>query len=160
MFEMLLVLAAAAAAAGLLSALGYLLAWGVLHGRRDGPGWEKLTGCRYAHRGLHGPGAPENSLAAFRRAAEAGYGAELDVHLTRDGRLAVIHDGDLRRIDSPKKKKRKHFLPTQELISSLGERLTRGEAVCDAHIRKALAALRDQGLDAPCKEVKECRSRM
>ena len=98
MFEMLLVLAAAAAAAGLLSALGYLLAWGVLHGRRDGPGWEKLTGCRYAHRGLHGPGAPENSLAAFRRAAEAGYGAELDVHLTRDGRLAVIHDGDLQRM--------------------------------------------------------------
>lgn len=33
--------------------------------------------------GLHGPGVPENSLAAFRRAAEAGYGAELDVHLTR-----------------------------------------------------------------------------
>lgn len=41
---------------------------------------------------------PENSLAAFRRAAEAGYGAELDVHLTRDGRLVVIHDGDLERM--------------------------------------------------------------
>ena len=77
-----------------------------------------------------------------------------------DEEHALLCDGDLRRIDSPKKKKRKHFLPTQELISSLGERLTRGEAVCDAHIRKALAALRDQGLDAPCKEVKECRSRM
>ena len=98
MIEMLLALAAAAAAAVLLPALGYLLAWGVLHGRRDGPGWEKLTGFRYAHRGLHGPGAPENSLAAFRRAAEAGYGAELDVHLTRDGRLAVLHDGDLQRM--------------------------------------------------------------
>lgn len=49
-------------------------------------------------RGLHGPGVPENSLAAFRRAAEAGYGAELDVHLTRDGRLVVIHDGDLERM--------------------------------------------------------------
>ena len=98
MFEMLLVLAAAAVAAGLLSALGYLLAWGVLHGRRDGPGWEKLTGCRYAHRGLHGPGVPENSLAAFRRAAEAGYGAELDVRLTKDGRLAVIHDAALERV--------------------------------------------------------------
>lgn len=32
------------------------------------------------------------------RAAEAGYGAELDVHLTRDGRLVVIHDGDLERM--------------------------------------------------------------
>lgn len=98
MFEMLLVLAGAAVGVALLVALGYGLAWAVLHGRRDGPGWEKLTGFRYAHRGLHGPGVPENSLAAFRRAAEAGYGAELDVHLTRDGRLAVIHDGDLRRM--------------------------------------------------------------
>lgn len=44
------------------------------------------------------PAVPENSLAAFRRAAEAGYGAELDVHLTRDGRLVVIHDGDLERM--------------------------------------------------------------
>ena len=54
----------------------------------------------YAHRGLHNreKGVPENSLAAFRRAAEAGYGAELDVHLTRDGRLVVIHDGDLERM--------------------------------------------------------------
>ncbi len=90
MVELLLILAAAAAAAAALAGLGYLLVWFLLHGRRDGPGWEKLEGFRYAHRGLHGPGVPENSLAAFRRAAEAGYGAELDVHLTRDGRLVVI----------------------------------------------------------------------
>lgn len=54
---------------------------------------------RYAHRGLHNAaeGIPENSMAAFRLAAEAGYGIELDVHLTRDGRLAVIHDTSLLR---------------------------------------------------------------
>lgn len=98
MFEMLLVLAGAAVGVALLVALGYGLAWAVLHGRRDGPGWEKLTGFRYAHRGLHGPGVPENSLAASRRAAEAGYGAELDVRLTKDGRLAVIHDATLDRV--------------------------------------------------------------
>ena len=98
MVELLLILAAAAAAAAALAGLGYLLVWFLLHGRRDGPGWEKLEGFRYAHRGLHGPGVPENSLAAFRRAAEAGYGAALDVHLTRDGRLVVIHDGDLERM--------------------------------------------------------------
>lgn len=85
---------AAAAVAGAAA----LLPWAVLHGRRDGPGWENIEGARYAHRGLHGPGVPENSMAAFRRAAEAGYGAELDVHLTRDGRLAVIHDADLTRM--------------------------------------------------------------
>ena len=52
----------------------------------------------YAHRGLHGAGIPENSLKAFRLAAEKGYGIELDVHLTWDGRLAVIHDGSLERM--------------------------------------------------------------
>ena len=98
MVELLLILAAAAAAAAALAGLGYLLVWFLLHGRRDGPGWEKLEGFRYAHRGLHGPGVPENSLAAFRRAAEAGYGAELDVRLTKDGRLAVIHDATLDRV--------------------------------------------------------------
>ncbi len=42
--------------------------------------------------------APENSLAAFRRAAERGLGAELDVHLMADGALAVVHDNSLRRV--------------------------------------------------------------
>ena len=98
MVEMLLVLAAAVAAAAALAGLGYGLLCFLLRGRRDGPGWEKLTGFRYAHRGLHGPGAPENSLAAFRRAAERGYGAELDIRLTKDGRLAVIHDATLERM--------------------------------------------------------------
>lgn len=42
--------------------------------------------------------APENTLAAFRRAWEEGAdGIELDVHLTRDGRIVVHHDADLRR---------------------------------------------------------------
>lgn len=58
-----------------------------------------LTRYRYAHRGLHDLRAsiPENSLPAFRRAADLGYGAELDVRLTADGRLAVIHDSSLLR---------------------------------------------------------------
>ena len=76
-----------------------LLVWFLLHGRKNGRGWDKLEGVRYAHRGWHDkPAVPENSLPAFRRAAEAGYGAELDVHLTKDGRLAVVHDSDLQRV--------------------------------------------------------------
>ena len=51
----------------------------------------------YAHRGLHGDGTPENSLMAFRKARDAGYGIELDVHLMQDGNLAVIHDASLKR---------------------------------------------------------------
>ena len=52
----------------------------------------------FAHRGLHGDGIPENSLAAFRRACEAGYGIELDVHLTADEKLVVFHDDTLSRM--------------------------------------------------------------
>lgn len=75
-----------------------LVLWLLLHGRTNGRGWDRLTGVRYAHRGLHGPSVPENSLPAFRRAVERGLGAELDVHLTRDGRLAVVHDSSLARV--------------------------------------------------------------
>ena len=53
---------------------------------------------KYAHRGLHGHGVAENSLTAFRLAAEAGYGIELDVRLSRDGRLVVFHDDTLDRV--------------------------------------------------------------
>lgn len=50
-----------------------------------------------AHRGASAQ-APENTLEAFRRAAEVGADAvELDVHLTADDQLAVIHDPDLAR---------------------------------------------------------------
>lgn len=69
-----------------------------LQGRRNHPGLEKLRGWNYAHRGLHGNGRAENSLSAFRAAVEKGYGAELDVHLLKDGNLAVIHDSKLKRV--------------------------------------------------------------
>lgn len=52
----------------------------------------------YAHRGLHGDGAPENSLAAFALAAESSYGIELDVQLSKDGEVMVFHDYMLSRM--------------------------------------------------------------
>jgi len=52
----------------------------------------------YAHRGLHGAGAPENSLAAFAAATAGGYGIELDVQLSSDGMPVVFHDRDLDRM--------------------------------------------------------------
>lgn len=51
-----------------------------------------------AHRGLHYSLAPENSLAAFQRAVEAGYGIELDVQLSADGHVVVFHDYNLKRM--------------------------------------------------------------
>ena len=66
-------------------------------GRTNHPKLNSLKGWAYAHRGLHGNGLPENSMAAFRAALEGGYGIELDIHLTKDGDLAVIHDTSLKR---------------------------------------------------------------
>ncbi len=59
-----------------------------------------LASWNYAHRGLWSKreGIPENSMAAFQRAADAGYGIELDVHMTADGNLVVFHDDTLRRM--------------------------------------------------------------
>lgn len=65
--------------------------------RKGHPGLEGLRGWSFAHRGLHGIGIPENSMRAFRKAKEAGFGIELDVHLLADGNLAVIHDASLKR---------------------------------------------------------------
>jgi len=65
--------------------------------RTGHPELKKLQGWHYAHRGLHGPGVPENSMEAFLRAKDAGYGVELDIHLLKDGNLGVMHDSLLKR---------------------------------------------------------------
>lgn len=95
--------------------------------------WENLSGFLYAHRGffeeprsVSGKLAglqkepvwredlqnwrkqgkrviPENSMAAFRRAAAHGCGIELDVHMLSDGTLAVIHDSSLFRVTGLKR---------------------------------------------------------
>jgi len=68
-----------------------------LRGRTSHNDLPKLRKWCYAHRGLHSEGIPENSLAAFAAAKSAGYGMELDVHLLKDGTLAVTHDHSLNR---------------------------------------------------------------
>ncbi len=54
----------------------------------------------FAHRGLYDNAgdAPENSMEAFRRAVEAGYGMELDVHVTKDNVPVIFHDFNLKRM--------------------------------------------------------------
>ena len=58
-----------------------------------------FLGRNFAHRGLHSEDqrVPENSLRAFALAAEAGYGMELDVQLSKDGQVVVMHDDTLDR---------------------------------------------------------------
>ena len=51
----------------------------------------------YAHRGFSAL-YPENTMLAFRKAAMAGAdGIELDVHLSKDGEVMIIHDEKLGR---------------------------------------------------------------
>ena len=58
-----------------------------------GRGWP----VNLAHRGASAH-APENTMVAFRLAVETGAGGlELDVHLSRDGHIVVIHDPTLDR---------------------------------------------------------------
>ncbi len=63
---------------------------------RPAPRW--LTATTYAHRGLHGPGVPENSLAAAQRAIARGLGIECDIQRSRDGAAMVFHDWELGRL--------------------------------------------------------------
>lgn len=69
-----------------------------LKGRSGFADWDILGAKPFAHRGLHDDLKPENSLVAFKAAKEKGYGAEFDVHLLKDGTLAVFHDSDLKRM--------------------------------------------------------------
>ncbi|WP_374530597.1 glycerophosphodiester phosphodiesterase family protein, partial [Novosphingobium sp.] len=50
-------------------------------------GW--LSEFDYAHRGLHGPGIPENSPSAFAAAIAKGMGIECDVQRSLDGQAVV-----------------------------------------------------------------------
>ena len=96
-----IILAAASTAA--LLAIAYLL---LLKPNRRREGIMKPFEDSYiAHRGFFdNDKIPENSLPAFEKAVEFGYGIELDVQLTRDGKLVVFHDESLKRMTGLKKK--------------------------------------------------------
>ncbi len=76
----------------------YLLAIMPGMGRRKAR--RDFEGVYYAHRGLfdNEGDAPENSLPAFQRAADKGYGMEMDVQVTKDGIPVVFHDFTLERM--------------------------------------------------------------
>lgn len=82
---------------GILAVLYLLMIIPRMTGRPDR---EPHISVLYAHRGLHdnSSDAPENSMAAFKKAVEAGYGIECDVQLTRDGIPVIFHDFTLKRV--------------------------------------------------------------
>lgn len=89
----------------------------------------------YAHRGLHDntADAPENSLRAFGRAVEAGFGIELDVQLTKDEVPVVFHDFTLERMCSVSGKVCEHTFEELQQFSLCGsdQRIPRLEEVLE-----------------------------
>lgn len=86
------------------------------------PGVHRPRPWAIGHRGVRGP-LPENSLAAFRAALEAGLdGLETDVQRTRDGELVLVHDFDVggRRVVATSLAELRAVLPE---VATLGELL-------------------------------------
>lgn len=99
--EILLPIGLSILGAAILLFCVYLL---LMRTKRAGEKIAAYRGVNFAHRGLHGDGAAENSLSAFRRAVEEGFGIELDVRLTKDGEMVVFHDSTLKRMCGEDKK--------------------------------------------------------
>ena len=57
-----------------------------------------LKGRVFAHRGMHGAGVVENSIAAFTEAIVNNFGIECDVQRSSDGQAIVFHDWDMARL--------------------------------------------------------------
>ncbi len=81
---------------GIVALYLFLIAPRMIHKPDRAP----FYGVHYAHRGLfdNDTDAPENSLRAFQKAVEAGYGIEFDVQLSKDNVPVVFHDATLKRM--------------------------------------------------------------
>lgn len=98
--------------------------------------WSRLLHPAVAHRGLwSAKGPPENSLAAFEAAVDAGYGIELDVRLSADGEAMVFHDESL-------------------------ERMARRQGPLARHSAAELAAMRLHDTDQPIPTLREVLARV
>ena len=119
-----------------------------------------------AHRGASGT-SPENTLAAFRRAEALGSDMiELDVQLSRDGEVVVIHDWTLDRTTTGSGPVGQHSLAELKALdagswfapSFRGERVpTLAEVLAEVRlvVNVELKPLGDQGLEAAALAVVE-----
>ena len=130
--------------------------------RSGHPGMKDLQGWSYAHRGLHGNGVPENSMAAFKAALDHGYGIELDIHLLADGNLAVIHDSLLNRTTG--QPGRVEDLTTEELknfrLEGTGETIPEFMDVLNLYNGKAPLIVELKPVDGNHAQLAEAACRM
>ena len=100
-----------------------------------------------AHRGVHNnKDIPENSLKAFKKAIDKGYAIEFDIEITKDSKLVIHHDDNLKRMTGVCKKtedmtydeiKELRLLDTNETIPTLSEvlDLVNGKVFLDIEIK-------------------------
>lgn len=122
---------------------------------------EYFNSFKYAHRGLYNnKDIPENSMLAFSKALDSGYGIELDVHLLKDGTLAVFHDANLMRMTGEdiiietlnKDKLKKYRLKgTTEFIPYFSEVL----ALVDGKVPLLIELKSNKNVDELCRAVNE-----
>ena len=117
---------------------------------------------RIAHRGASGKGlAPENTLAAFRKAIEIGTDAiEMDVHRTRDDHVVVCHDDALdRTTDRRGAIKDLTLSEIKQADAGAGERIPTLKEALDLIVGKAVALIEIKPEDIArdvVRTVEEC----
>ncbi|WP_297468251.1 glycerophosphodiester phosphodiesterase family protein [Thermococcus sp.] len=111
--------------------------------------WDREKVIVLGHRGCMGK-LPENSILAFRKAVEAGAdGIELDVWLTKDGKVVVMHDETIDRTSNMKGRQKEMTL--EELKKAdigMGERIPTLEEVFEALPESALINVELKDKDA------------
>ncbi|WP_432250387.1 glycerophosphodiester phosphodiesterase [Streptomyces sanyensis] len=117
-----------------------------------------MTFLTIGHRGVMGV-EPENTLRSFVRAERCGMDAiELDLHLSKDGALAVMHDADVdRTTDGSGPVAGKTLAELRRLDAGLGERVPVFEEVLDAVRSPIQAEIKDVAAARALAEVMERR---
>ncbi|MFF2439020.1 glycerophosphodiester phosphodiesterase [Streptomyces sp. NPDC058107] len=113
-----------------------------------------MTFLTIGHRGVMGV-EPENTLRSFVHAERAGMDAiELDLHLSKDGALAVMHDADVdRTTDGAGLIAEKTLAELRELDAGQGERVPVFEEVLDAVRSPVQAEIKDVAAARALAEV-------
>ena len=110
---------------------------------------EDLDGYLYAHRGLWNDERPENSLSAYQAAVSHGYGIELDVRMTKDQALVILHDADALRMCGT------HARICDSFLSELMELKLKGTGQGIPRLEDALSLI--AGKVPLIVEIKTCR---
>lgn len=111
---------------------------------------------KVGHRGAKGY-EPENTISSFRKALELGVNAvELDVRMTKDGELVVIHDATVDRTTNGKGPVSELTLKEiKELTADKGEKIPTLEEALDFLNRKVkiLIEIKEVGIEGKVMEV-------